>query len=74
MEMTLIHPLPTQTSPRPVMPNGPLFRYIRVLQQVTGIYRWTGKRACRENPGRGLEDPPKTDGSEKRFLPGIRSR
>ena len=114
MEMMPIHPLPTQTSPRPVMPDGPLFRYIRVLQQVTGIYRWshlrvvlylldspslpddcflgtynkiaweTGacsqilaeamQRACRENPGRGLEDPSKTYGGEKRFLPGVCSR
>ncbi len=44
MEMMPIHPLPTQTSPRPVMPDGPLFRYIRVLQQVTGIYRWSHLR------------------------------
>ena len=44
MEMTPIHPLPTQTSPRPVMPDGPLFRYIRQLQQVTGIYRWSHLR------------------------------
>lgn len=44
MEMMPIHPLPTQTSPRPVMPDGPLFRYIRQLQQVTGIYRWSHLR------------------------------
>ena len=44
MEMTPIHPLPTQTSPRPVLPDGPLFRYIRKLQQVTGIYRWSHLR------------------------------
>lgn len=41
MDLTSNHPFPTQTSPRLVMPDGPLFRYIRALQQITGIYRWS---------------------------------
>lgn len=44
MDLTPIHPIPTQTSPRPVLPDGPLFRYICTLQQITGIYRWSHLR------------------------------
>lgn len=42
--MMPIYPIPTQTSPRPVLPDGPLFRYIRTLKQVTEIYRWSHLR------------------------------